>query len=690
MPLGAFRLNSLAANTTSAAPPVGGGNLDAISLSSSDYMYMASSTNTGESDNTTATWSCWVKLSTTSPRSVPFGMYNTGSVGSARLFSTFFYNNTVDATARMYHQTTTGTIDRTSSETNLYSTGDWVHIVAAYDTSVSGATPQVYVNGTAATMPAIGANGQSPFPWGNIDLWINGYNDGSNTNNIEVAQLWVDNTYYDLSTDLFKFYDTANNQAVDMGTDGTASGLAQPLIYHNGNATSFGTNGGSLSYSLSVNGTVTTSTGPAYGGGGTPPPPPPPPAGGGTVLTTLDNNNGSVSYAFGAYGSVAFCGTDTSGKPVFLSMWHENANSTAARLYYQMFSADTDGNINKGSVYEYGTSGDGYAFPRFCTEKDEQGIAGFSNYSSQSNYGLMGFYDYVNTDWKLVGFETDVDNKTLTFSSTVRDITNDGVASSVWDIVYVGNRQYVANYRGGNNSSYMMSNLVTRTSGTSTMTVTVADTSLGTTGGMGNLEMVAFDTGKYATAFSLNNNDGMGIGLNKVVSNSQYHAGGTSQIYQELGDTNEANSTAPDMCKLDNSGLIAVVGGNSAGGITGTYMRVGDVTWNTGTTVPSATFTSAYSLDTIFYGIAGITPNYDSATPFTGKAWIIKDNNLQYKQFDYSSGTITSDASWTDSGIAPNSSGGLTVTHHNDGTNTYSVFAFRDTTGNTSVVVDVE
>jgi hypothetical protein len=258
MPLGASKLNFLAK-----VQEVGGGNLDAISLTSSDYMYMTSALSTGEADTTQATWSCWVKLSSTSPRSVPFGMRNSSnSGGSVRLFATFFYNNTVDATARFYHQTITNTIDRTSSETNLYSTGNWVHICAAYDTN-GGTTPQVYVNGVAATMPSI-PSGLTAFPWNNIDLWINGFSDGTNTQNIEVAQLWIDNSYIDLSTNLQKFYDTANNQAVDMGSDGTGSGLAQPMIYHNGNASSFGTNSGSLSYSLSVSGSITSTTGPAF------------------------------------------------------------------------------------------------------------------------------------------------------------------------------------------------------------------------------------------------------------------------------------------------------------------------------------------------------------------------------------------------------------------------------------------
>ena len=264
MPLGIARLNTLARYIAD-APAAVGGNLDAVSLAANNYLYMSNEINSGESSNTTATWSVWFKLANSSPRSVPFGMYNSAFSGTAdRLFGVFLFNNSVDATARFYHQTLNGTIDRTSSETSLYNTGDWHHICAAYDTN-GGTTPQVYVDGVQATMPSI-ASGVAAFPWTYIDLWINGYSDGAQQNDIEVAQLWVDNSYYDLSTNLEKFYDTTNNQAVDLGSDGTATGLSQPLIYHNGDASSFGTNSGTLSYTLQVQGSVSSSTGPAFGG----------------------------------------------------------------------------------------------------------------------------------------------------------------------------------------------------------------------------------------------------------------------------------------------------------------------------------------------------------------------------------------------------------------------------------------
>jgi len=65
----------------------------------------------------------------------------------------------------------------------------------------------------------------------------------------QIAQLWLDNADADIATNLSKFY---NNGFVNMGSDGTASGLSRPLIYHTGNTTSspaFHTSGGRTSAS---------------------------------------------------------------------------------------------------------------------------------------------------------------------------------------------------------------------------------------------------------------------------------------------------------------------------------------------------------------------------------------------------------------------------------------------------------
>jgi hypothetical protein len=408
---------------------------------------------------------------------------------------------------------------------------------------------------------------------------------------------------------------------------------------------------------------------------------------GGIQVSTLDSSN--VSYTFNDYGDIEYAGTDSNAKPVFLTMWHEGANSTAATLKYQAFTANTDGSINKGPITQYG--GSGYAFPRFAMENDFKGASGFSGATNATNYGVLGHYDYNITDWFLVGFQLDLDTLTISFGNSI-DITNDnGVSSSVWDAVYVGNGQYAMNYRGGNNSSYMMSNLVTRTSGTN-ITLTQADKNLGTTGGMGVLEMLAFPNNTYVTTFSLNNGDGIGIGINKVDGGNQIQAGGVgaSQVYQELGDGGEYNSGSPEVTRLNDSGRFAIAGHNTAGGVVGMFMRVGEITDNGGLTAPSATFTNYQMLDTNFYACYGIAPISNGSN--SGKVYTRINDNLHYKTFQYDDGTstITVDPIWNDTGVFIQNTGTPTYTYYNDGIRTYTLLTFRNVANNqVDVVVDV-
>jgi len=87
---------------------------------------------------------------------------------------------------------------------------------------------------------------------------------------IEFAQLFVDNVYYDLSDSATraKFYDGGS---INMGTDGTASGLAKPLIFHQGNTSTFATAGGDTTtfpYSVTQYGTgadISSANGPQGG-----------------------------------------------------------------------------------------------------------------------------------------------------------------------------------------------------------------------------------------------------------------------------------------------------------------------------------------------------------------------------------------------------------------------------------------
>lgn len=86
----------------------------------------------------------------------------------------------------------------------------------------------------------------------------------------DITQVFLDNSYYDLSnsTTRAKFYDGG---AVDMGSDGTGTGLTQPLMFHTGDTTTFFNLGGDTSrfnYGNTTTGTadgdISTSDGPQF------------------------------------------------------------------------------------------------------------------------------------------------------------------------------------------------------------------------------------------------------------------------------------------------------------------------------------------------------------------------------------------------------------------------------------------
>jgi hypothetical protein len=80
-----------------------------------------------------------------------------------------------------------------------------------------------------------------------------------------ISQIYVHNAAG--APNITKFWNTTSNLPIDLGTNGTATGLAQPLIYHYGNTSTFPTNNGTgfNSYTLTPSGDVTGAAGPTYG-----------------------------------------------------------------------------------------------------------------------------------------------------------------------------------------------------------------------------------------------------------------------------------------------------------------------------------------------------------------------------------------------------------------------------------------
>ena len=149
-----------------------------------------------------------------------------------------------------------------------YDDGNWHHMVFSRDGSAS--TEHLYIDGYETGF-TVNAGRQSFTPnvwqgteWSEVSILAEG--DGGNLCGMFVTQIFVDNVYYDLSDagTLDKFY---NGGAVDMGTDGTSSGLAQPITFHIGDTSTILDNGGdgTFTYTLTENGTgadITADDGP--------------------------------------------------------------------------------------------------------------------------------------------------------------------------------------------------------------------------------------------------------------------------------------------------------------------------------------------------------------------------------------------------------------------------------------------
>jgi hypothetical protein len=119
----------------------------------------------------------------------------------------------------------------------------------------------------------LNSNGKT-FNWNNtsgstvkIGAFLSGSGQDSFPDNFEgrIAQFWATGGTLSAPT-LSNFYDTGTSKPKDLGTNGTATGLAQPYIYHYGNTSTFPTNNGTgwASYTLTATGNIANEDGPTY------------------------------------------------------------------------------------------------------------------------------------------------------------------------------------------------------------------------------------------------------------------------------------------------------------------------------------------------------------------------------------------------------------------------------------------
>ena len=178
----------------------------------------------------------------------------------------FINNNTATGKLRFGVLDGGWDIDLTIDISDIQGDNNWHHFVYSRDGSAS--THHWYVDGSSRTITV----GSSRNNYGAVisfgtyqDVFIlSETNGGGNLCDTPITQLFIADEYYNITVagTLDKFYDGG---AVDMGTDGTSSGLNQPELFFTGDTSTFNTNGGSLSISMTTNGTgvdVTAANGP--------------------------------------------------------------------------------------------------------------------------------------------------------------------------------------------------------------------------------------------------------------------------------------------------------------------------------------------------------------------------------------------------------------------------------------------
>jgi hypothetical protein len=144
----------------------------------------------------------------------------------------------------------------------------WNQVVFYLDASNYSAC-KIYVNGANNAFSNDGF-GNANFNWGTSTAQVkvgqaNGNLQGAGIDmNGRFSQVYINNP--SSFPGISYFWDSTAGKPRDLGTNGTATSLAQPLIYHYGTTSTFPTNNGTgfNSYTLTGNGNLADALGPVY------------------------------------------------------------------------------------------------------------------------------------------------------------------------------------------------------------------------------------------------------------------------------------------------------------------------------------------------------------------------------------------------------------------------------------------
>ena len=301
--------------------------------------------------------------------------------------------------------------------------------VIYWDTSSYTTNTKIYVNGVSKAISNEGTSAIN-WNWGNTATTVkigqkNSSQTGDGTDfNGRIAQLYISNPSADPG--IAKFYNTTSSLPLDLGTTGTATGLAQPLIYHYGNTSTFPTNNGTgfNSYTLTATGNIAGAEGPTYGLA---------PVGQASVSSV-------INYAYQDYSqsSMAYVGPDSSNRPVFLFAYANGSSLLRAVL----FRINDDGTITEGSEQSPGSVSCSRTVK--CMSEYE-GANSFGN-NTPTNYAYL-CYAPTSGQYKVQAVLADPSALTCTFGTALSvGLTPDADQPAV---AYVGNSRCVAGGRHG-------------------------------------------------------------------------------------------------------------------------------------------------------------------------------------------------------------------------------------------------
>jgi hypothetical protein len=251
------------AGATYAAPVVVVNN--AVALNGSNQYYNTSAITTTATDSKYFTFASTFYWGTNN--------YNQGGTNLMHLINVYLPQSSGNSFyiwingGRMQVDGGCGTVYETAEDSLVGNA--WNNVVFYFDSS-SRANCRVYINGVSKTLDTGGNPNNTNINWGSTNAVVT---IGAPNNNVQsagnyfggkIAQLYLHNASG--APDIAKYWDSSVSKPYDLGTTGTATGLAQPLIYHYGTTSTFPTNNGTgfNSYTLTANNSPTNASGATY------------------------------------------------------------------------------------------------------------------------------------------------------------------------------------------------------------------------------------------------------------------------------------------------------------------------------------------------------------------------------------------------------------------------------------------